>query len=61
VATESKIFFTSRQGKTLVIENSDEFQVVETNSLDAEVDASPAIVGRQIFIRSKTHLYCIAE
>lgn len=61
VATDSKIFFTSRQGKTLIIENSDQFQVVETNALDAEVDASLAIVGEQIFIRSKTHLYCIAK
>ena len=61
VATERFIYFISRQGKTIVIENQEEFKLVSTNALDAEVDASPAIVDDQIFIRSKTHLYCIQE
>ncbi len=59
VASERFIYFTSRQGKTMVLNNSEQFQIAATNVLDAEVDASPAIVGNQIFIRSKTHLYCI--
>lgn len=61
VATSSSVYLASRAGKTLVIKNSDEFEVVSINELDAEIDASPAIVGDKIYIRSKTHLYCIAE
>lgn len=61
VATESSIYFSSREGKTLVIKNSEDFEVVSVNELDAEIDASPAIVGNQIFLRSKSHLYCIEE
>lgn len=60
VATEASIYLASREGKTLVIENSEEFEVVSINELDGEIDASPAIVGDQIFIRSKSHLYCIS-
>ena len=31
------------------------------NKLDNAVDASPAIVGSQLFMRGKKHLYCIEE
>ncbi len=59
VATDQHVYFVSREGATLVIENSDEFKIVATNQLDAAIDASPAIVDSQLFLRSKTHLYCI--
>ena len=61
VATEKHIYFSSREGATLVIENRDRFKVVGTNQLEGGIDASPAIAGNQIFIRSKTHLYCIQD
>jgi outer membrane protein assembly factor BamB len=34
--------------------------VLATNKLDDPIDASPAIVGWQMFLRGKRHLYCIA-
>lgn len=61
VATNKAIYFASREGNTVVISNSDQFEVLATNKLDGDIDASLAIVGKQIFIRSKTHLYCVAE
>ncbi len=61
VATNNNIYFSSREGKTLVIRNNPKFEVVATNQLDGQLDASPAISGDQIFLRTKSHLYCIAS
>lgn len=61
VAAGGHIFLTSREGTTIVIKHGKSFEVVATNKLNDEIDASAAIVGDEIFLRSKTHLYCIAE
>lgn len=61
VATDKYIYLPSREGAILVLENSDEFKVVATNRLDAGIDASPAIVGDQLFIRTNSHLYCLQD
>lgn len=61
VATKDFIFLTSREGTSLVIKNSANFEIVSTNSLTEEIDASPAIVGNQLFLRGKRNLYCIEE
>ncbi|MFK7768310.1 MAG: PQQ-binding-like beta-propeller repeat protein [Mariniblastus sp.] len=59
VAVSDRIYFTSREGKTIVLRGGDDFEVIKTNSLDEGIDASPAIVGDQIFLRGTKHLYCI--
>jgi outer membrane protein assembly factor BamB len=61
VAAAGRIYFTSREGVTTVIAGGDEFEVLATNRLDDGFDASPAMVGPQIFLRGKEHLYCIEE
>ena len=61
VAADGHIYITGRDGTTLVIKHGSELQVVATNKLDAEMDASAAIVGNEIFYRGKKHLYCIAN
>jgi outer membrane protein assembly factor BamB len=61
VGAAGRIYFTSRNGTTVVIRHADELEVLATNELGEPVDASPAIVGNDIFIRSDKHLYCIGE
>ena len=61
VAVGDRIYLTSREGTTLVIGNSPDFKVISTNRLNDEIDASPAIVGDQIFLRGKRSLYCIEK
>ncbi|MCH8839175.1 MAG: hypothetical protein IH831_00575 [Planctomycetes bacterium] len=39
---------------------SDQLEVLAVNGLDEPIDASPAIVGKQLFLRGDKHLYCIA-
>ena len=32
-----------------------------TNKLDEKFDASPAVVGKELFLRGHEYLYCVAE
>jgi outer membrane protein assembly factor BamB len=61
VAAAGRIYYTGRDGTTLVLENADEVKVLATNKLDEPIDASPALVGKEIFLRSEQNLYCIGE
>lgn len=58
VAANDHIYATGRNGTTLVLKHGKEYEVVATNELGEPVDATPAIVGNQIFIRSNENLYC---
>lgn len=59
VAADGHIYITNRDGLTFVIEAGPEYKPVATNQLDEGIDASPAIVGGQMFLRGQKHLYCI--
>ena len=61
VATEDRIYVTGRSGNIAVLIPGKELRVERINKLGEPVDASPAIVGNEIYVRSRTHLYCIAE
>lgn len=61
VGAAGRVYFAGRQGTTLVIERGDRLNVLARNELDEGTDVSPAIVGRQLFLRGRSHLYCIAE
>ena len=59
VAAEGRIYFFSEDGKATVIEAGREFKVLAENGLDEGFMASPAIAGKALFVRTKTHLYRI--
>ncbi len=61
VGVANRIYFVGRNGVCQVIRHAEEFQVLATNTLDDKFDASPAIVGDELFLKGKTHLYCIAK
>ncbi len=61
VAAAGRIYFTDRDGTTLVIRAGDKFDVLGVNKLNEPIDASPAIVGKQMFLRSASNLYCIED
>lgn len=60
VGAAGRVYFAGRRGGTLVIERGSEMKVLAQNKLDEGTDASPAIVGGQLFLRGRSHLYCIA-
>lgn len=61
VAAGGHVYLTSRDGTTVVIKDSDTLQIEATNNLDETVDATPAPVDDELFIRGEKHLFCIAE
>lgn len=59
VAAAGRIYYVGRSGTTLVLKAGDEFEVLATNQLGEPVDASPAVVGEELFLRGDRHLFCI--
>ena len=60
VAAGGYVFLTGRSGTTVVIKDSENLEVVATNSVGETVDATPAPAGNELFIRGEKHLFCIA-
>ncbi|HEY2827400.1 MAG TPA: PQQ-binding-like beta-propeller repeat protein, partial [Pirellulales bacterium] len=61
VGADGHVYLVGRNGTTVVINNADKLDVVATNKLDEGIDASPAIVGNELFLRGKNHLFNISE
>ncbi len=61
VAAAGRIYFVGRDGTTVVIKGGRKLELLATNKLNEGIDASPAIVGRQLFLRGTRHLYCIEQ
>lgn len=60
VAAAGLVYIVGREGTTVVLEAGPELKVVATNVLDEAVDASPALVDKEIYIRGAKHLYRIS-
>jgi outer membrane protein assembly factor BamB len=56
-----RIYFFSEEGKATVIEAGRKFKVLAENKLDDGFMASPAVAGKALFLRTRTHLYRIEE
>jgi outer membrane protein assembly factor BamB len=61
VGAAGRVYVTDRAGTTIVLEHGPQFNVLQENRIDETVNASLAIVGKEIFLRGDKHLYCIAE
>jgi outer membrane protein assembly factor BamB len=58
VGVKERVYLVDRDGVALVLKESDKVEVLATNRLDDHFDASPVVVGKQLFLRGK-NLYCI--
>jgi len=61
VGAAERVYLVGRDGTTMVIKNSASFELLATNKLDDGIDASPALVDNEMYLRGKKFLYCIAE
>jgi len=63
IGAGGRVYLVGRDGTTVVIKHldkTDKVEVLATNQLDERFDASPAAVGKELFLRGQEHLYCIA-
>ncbi|MGV3720896.1 MAG: PQQ-binding-like beta-propeller repeat protein [Actinomycetota bacterium] len=61
VGAAGRVYLVGRNGATVVIKHADKLEVLATNQLAEGVDASPALAGKDLFVRGREHLYCISE
>lgn len=58
---DHRIYLSSKQGKTTVIKPGRVFEVLAVNELDGFLGASPAVAGKSLLLRTKTHLYRVED
>jgi outer membrane protein assembly factor BamB len=58
-AYNGKLFCLSEEGQTFVVTTGEEFKLSHVNELDDFAQASPAIVGERLLVRTEHRLYSI--
>jgi outer membrane protein assembly factor BamB len=62
VAAAGRVYFVDRDGTAVVLRQAAEkVEVLAVNRLGEPVDASPAVAGKQLFLRGEKHLWCFEE
>ena len=61
VGAAGRVYFASREGVVKVIKLSKEYEELATNTLDDRFDASPAIIGKELYLKGMKNFYCIVE
>jgi outer membrane protein assembly factor BamB len=61
VTAAGRVYLTDRNGTTVVLKAGETIDVLAVNKLNEPIDASPVLVGKQLFLRGEKHLYCIEE
>jgi outer membrane protein assembly factor BamB len=60
VGAGDRVYLASQNGTTIVIRRGPQFEVLATNTLEDGFDASPAVAGKEIYLRGRRFLYCVA-
>ncbi len=61
VGAAGRVYIVGRDGNAVVLEHGSEYKVLGRGKLDDVFDASPAIVGGEIYLRGREHLYAVAS
>uniref|UniRef100_A0A7C4QJB3 Serine/threonine protein kinase n=1 Tax=Schlesneria paludicola TaxID=360056 RepID=A0A7C4QJB3_9PLAN len=61
VLADGKLYYVSRSGRTFVLKAEPQFEQLAVNDLSdgSTFDASPAVAGNRIYLRSDRFLYCV--
>ncbi|MCX6908074.1 MAG: PQQ-binding-like beta-propeller repeat protein [Verrucomicrobia bacterium] len=60
VGAADRVYLVGRDGNAVVLKKADKLEVLARNRLDDGFDASPAIAGKQMFLRGRQFLYCLS-
>ena len=61
VAADGKIILASKEGNVAVLTPGTQWQVASVGSFDEEIWATPALDGKQVFVRTAKALYCFEQ
>jgi outer membrane protein assembly factor BamB len=61
IAAAGRLYFSNDRGATHIIRAGDKFELLGKNQLPDPMTASPAVADGALFLRTKTHLYKIAN
>ena len=61
IMADGNLFFFSQMGDCYVVKPGKTFQLLAANKLDDGFMASPAVAGKAIYARSKSHVYRIEQ
>jgi outer membrane protein assembly factor BamB len=61
VGAADRVYLAGREGAVAVIRNGDRLEILALNRLEDGFDASPAIVGNDLYLRGKKNLYCFEK
>lgn len=60
VAARERIYIAGRDGEVIVVRQGPKFEQLATNKLEDDFEASPALAGKELYLRGRGKLYCIA-
>jgi outer membrane protein assembly factor BamB len=58
VAADGKVYVASQEGKVSVLRAGAEWQVLAVNDLGDEINATPALAGGRLYVRTRGTVYC---
>jgi outer membrane protein assembly factor BamB len=61
VGAAGRVYIAGRDGAVAVIQRGPQFKLLALNQLDDGFDASPVVVGNEIYLRGRTHLYRVSK
>lgn len=61
LAANGHVYIVGREGMTMVIKDTAKFEIVAQNKLNDRFDASPVMLGKELYLRGHDYLYCLAE
>ena len=62
IAAGANLYLASESGVITVVKLGEKFEIVATNTLaDQMFVASPIVAEGEMFLRSKTHLFCVSD
>ena len=61
VGADGRVYVVGRSGTTLVLKRSPKLEILAANPLEDRIDSSPALDGKNLFIRGRKFTYCLGE
>jgi outer membrane protein assembly factor BamB len=61
VGAAGRVYIAGREGAVAVIQRGPQFKLLAVNQLDDGFDASPVVVGNEIYLRGTKHLYRVSK